>query len=358
MSTPLLQNILDQSAALQTVADYQFGPGFAAIQRSAELLRNSKRIILTGMGASLFACIPMRYALTAKGVSVSVVETAELLYFLDPALDSDTAIILVSRSGESVETVKLLDLLENRQCVTIGVVNVPGSSLASRTMEHLVLNSPADQLVAVQTYIATVVALLLLAAAYLGELDLAKPDLASAIAQLGPWVTDCVAGSQSWPEFVDLTTPLYLLSRGAGLASVDEGVLLMHEVAKTPATGMSVAQFRHGFVEAADERIRAVVLGTQPATSAIDQQFATDLTRMGAAVRWIGPLDSGSSLRAFGAWPQGVPPRFASVFEAVPLQLVAYRTAESRGLVPGLFRWAATVTGSESGFPGLSGKAK
>jgi glutamine---fructose-6-phosphate transaminase (isomerizing) len=225
-------------------------------------------------------------------------------------------------------------------------------------MEHLVLNSPADQLVAVQTYIATVVTLLLLAAAYLGELDLAKPDLATTITQLAPWVTECVAASQSWPEFVDLTTPLYLLSRGSGLASVDEGVLLMHEVAKTPATGMSVAQFRHGFVEAADERIRAVVIGTQPATSAIDQQFAVDLTRMGAAVRWIGPLDAGSSLQGLGAWPQSVPARFASVFEAVPLQLLAYRTAESRGLVPGLFRWASTVTGSESGFPGLSDKAK
>ena len=117
---------------------------------------------------------------------------------------------------------------------------------------------------------------------------------------------------------------------------------------------MSVAQFRHGFVEAADERIRAVVIGTQSVTAAIDHQFAEDLTNMGAAVRWIGPLDAGSSLRGLGAWPQTAAARFACVLEAVPLQLLAYRTAESRGLTPGLFRWASTVTGSESGFPGLS----
>ena len=354
MSTPLFENILAQPAALRVVADYQFGPGYASLLRGAELLRKSKRIVLTGMGASLFACVPMRYALAAKGIAVSVVEAAELLHFLDAALDSDTAVILVSRSGESIETVKLLDLLEQRGCPTVGIVNVPDSTLAARTTGHILLNSPADQLVAVQTYIATVVTILLLAAAYLGELDAAKSDLASVVVNLSAWIQECAGSSQTLQWFVDLTSPLYILSRGPGLASVDEGVLLMHEVAKTPATGMSVAQFRHGFVEAADERIRAVVIGTQSATAAIDRQFAVDLSKMGAAVRWIGPLDRGSSLHALGAWPETVVARFASVFEAVPLQLLAYRTAESRGLTPGLFRWASTVTGSESGFPGLS----
>jgi glutamine---fructose-6-phosphate transaminase (isomerizing) len=355
MTTPLFENILAQPTALRLVADYQFGPGREALMRSAKLLRNSKRIVLTGMGASLFGCVPMRYALAEKGVAVSVVETAELLHFLSAELDHDTAAVLVSRSGESVETVKLLDLLDHRHYPTVGVLNVPGSTLAGRTTEHILLNSPADQLVAVQTYIATAVTLLLLAAAYLDELDDAKADLESTITDLAGWIEECLAASRAAQEFNELTSPLYILSRGPGLASVDEGVLLMHEVAKTPATGMSVAQFRHGFVEAADERIRAVVIGTQALTAAIDHQLAVDLTKMGAAVRWIGPLDSGSSLKTLGAWPRAVPSRFASVFEAVPLQLLAYRTAESRGLTPGLFRWASTVTGSESGFPGLKG---
>jgi glutamine---fructose-6-phosphate transaminase (isomerizing) len=355
VSTPLFENILAQPSALEAVGHYQFGPGLSTLMRVAELLSKSKRIVLTGMGASLFACVPARYALASNGIAVSVVETAELLYFLGSELDHNTAVILVSRSGESVETVKLLDLLTHRNCPTIGVVNVPGSTLSARTTEHILLNSPADQLVAVQTYIATVVVLLLLAAAYLGELDAAKSDLAAVKPQLAPWIEECAATSLAAQEFIELTSPLYILSRGPGLASVEEGVLLMHEIAKTPATGMSVAQFRHGFVEAADERVRAVVIGTQSATAKIDHQFAVDVTKMGAAVRWIGPLHLGSSLRALGTWPKTTQTRFDSLFEAVPLQLLAYRTAESRRLTPGSFRWASTVTGTESGFPGLTG---
>jgi glutamine---fructose-6-phosphate transaminase (isomerizing) len=354
MSTTLLENILAQPRALQQVADYQFGPGLPVIMRCAELLRQSKSLILTGMGASLFACTPMRYALAARGINASVIETAELLYFLDVMLNSGTAVILVSRSGESIETVRLLERLNQHGCPAVGVVNVPDSTLAAGATEHILLNSPADQLVAIQTYSATVVSLLLLAAAYFGDLGFAKAELAATISNLGPWIDTCVAASKTWQRFVDLTSPLYILSRGSGLGSVEEGVLLMHEVAKTPATGMSVAQFRHGFVEAAGREVRAVVIGTQPTTSTLDRQFALDLIQMGAVVRWIGPLEPRSPLCGLGDWPANMPPRFASIFEAPPLQLLAYRTAESRGVVPGVFRWASTITGSEFGFPGLT----
>jgi hypothetical protein len=42
--------------------------------------------------------------------------------------------------------------------------------------------------------------------------------------------------------------------------------------------------------------VRAVVIGTQPATFALDHQFALDLMQMGVAVRWTGPPDPASSL--------------------------------------------------------------
>jgi glutamine---fructose-6-phosphate transaminase (isomerizing) len=351
VSTPLLENILAQPSALQIVADHQLGPGLTALRRCAELLKSSKRIVLTGMGASLFACGPMRYVLAGRGIDVCVVETAELLYFLDALAGPGTVLVLVSRSGESVETVKLLDHVH---CPTIGVTNVPDTTLAIRTTEHILVNSPSDQLVAAQTYVATVATLLLLAGVYLDEVNSVKAELETTIRLFPGWVDDTISASQNWQSFIDLTSSLYILGRGPGLASVDEGVLLMHEVAKTPTAGMSVAQFRHGFVEAADKNIRAVIIGTQPVTLQLDRQFAGDLRRMGAAVSWIGPLLAPEGVNTFGNWRDNVPARFASLFEVVPLQLLAYRTAESRGLVPGLFRWASTVTGSEAGFPGLS----
>lgn len=352
MSTPLFANIAAQPEALQQVLRFHSGEGLPALQRSAALIRQSSRILLTGMGASLFACQPLRYLLSHYGASVAVVEAAELLYFLDRIADRNTSVVLVSRSGESVEVIRLLDLLAERGCNTIGVANVAGSSLLSRTSAQILLGSPADQLVAIQTYVATVTVLLLLGAASNGDLTQAFGELHSSVEILRAHVPECIQASLQWQSFHS-NSALYLLGRGPSLASVEEGVLLMHETAKAPAVGMSAAQFRHGPVEAADGNMRAVVMGTQTATAKLDFQLARDLTHMGADVRWIGPLISASGPMALTPWPGDVPALFQPVFEVIPLQLLAYRAAEARGITPGDFRWAPTITSSEAGFPAL-----
>ena len=143
---------------------------------------------------------------------------------------------------------------------------------------------------------------------------------------------------------------MYLLGRGPAYGSVEEGVLLMHEVAKSPAVGMSVAQFRHGPVEVVDGEFRAVVFGTQAATAALDAALANDLIGMGGQVRWIGPASPGCDAVPLCSWPASVPQRFTSIVEVVPLQLAAYKKAELGGIRPGDFRWAPAVTTSEQGF--------
>jgi glutamine---fructose-6-phosphate transaminase (isomerizing) len=121
----------------------------------------------------------------------------------------------------------------------------------------------------------------------------------------------------------------------------------MHETAKAPAVGMSVAQFRHGPVEVTDERFRGIVIGTQAATVELDEALAADLTRMGGTVRWIGPAARATSLYR---WPDSVPVRFTEIVDVIPLQMAAYRKAEWKGIRPGDFRWAPLVTKSEAGF--------
>jgi glucosamine--fructose-6-phosphate aminotransferase (isomerizing) len=353
VSTPLLANILAQPSALASVADHHFGPGFEALSRAADLLRGSERIVLTGMGASLFAALPLYYQLAAHGANVSIVDAAELLYFLAPVLDASTTVILISRSGESVEILKVLELLTQRRSTAIGLVNVPDSTLAKQTATHILLNSPADQLVAIQTYTATLVTLALLGAACLNEFAAAQSDWTNTLSGFAAWVTECATAGETGRGFASLPSPLYILGRGAALASVEEGVLLMHEVSKSPAVGMSIPQFRHGPVEVADEHFRAIVIGTQPATADIDRQLAAELSRMGGRIRWLGPHASASPCEPLCPWPENLPARFLSLFETIPLQLLAYRTAEARGILPGVFRWAGAITNSESGFPGL-----
>ncbi len=348
MTDPLFENILAQPGALAKVAEHQFGPGREALLRSAELLRNSKRIVISGMGASLFASIPLSYALGGHGVEVSVIETSELLYFLPSTIDRGTAVILVSRSGESVEVTKSIALLKDRSSCIIAVVNVQRSTLATQATETISVGSPPDQLVAIQTYTGTLVALALLGAAYQNELDSARDELETTVATVERMLGECLRAE--WHDFIDVGSPLYLLGRGASLASVHAGALLMHEVAKMPGVAMSSAQFRHGPVEVVSEDFRAIVLGSQETTAALDLALAQDLTRIGGNIRWVGPLGPTSEVIPLCPWPEKVPSRFCSLPEMIPLQLLAYRTAQAKGVASGGFRFAPAVPLSETGF--------
>jgi glucosamine--fructose-6-phosphate aminotransferase (isomerizing) len=350
VSTPLLENILHQAEAVRAVAKHQLEAGQENLLRAAELMRSRKRILLSGMGASYFACLPSYYRLLQRGWDITAVETSELLYLLPSSLGVDTVTLLVSRSGESVEVIKLLPLLKQRYSAIVGIVNVPDSTLSSKADRTIVMNSPADQFAAIQTYTATLVVLALLEAAVFDELDTAQAELQTAVELLADFIPKCVKESERWQEFLEDDRPVYLLGRGPALGAVFEGVLLMHEVGKSPAVGMSVAQFRHGPVEVVDSSFRTIVIGTSATTARLDAALAEDLGKMGGQVRWVGPVVKGTRVMSLSSWPNDVPSRFSSMIETLPLQMAAYRKAEIRGFKPGEFRWAPLVTTSEAGF--------
>jgi glucosamine--fructose-6-phosphate aminotransferase (isomerizing) len=347
---PLVENIIGQGTSLPAAARYQFGEGAAALERAAGLVRAATQVVLSGMGASQFGSVALGCSLAGRGIPATVIEASELLYYNFPSAGAGTCAILVSRSGESVEVVKLLPILRAQGCAVIGVTNEPESILARSADESLLLQSPPDQMVAIQSFTATALVLSLLGAAVFGEFDRARAELEPAFGPLPRWIETTLAVSERWRGFLDPATPLYFLGRGPSLATVREAVLLMHETAKMAAVGMSSAEFRHGPVEAIGPQFRAVIFGTARPTAALDLALAEDLVRLGAQIRWIGPMVKDGQVTALCAWPDCFNGLFAPLFEVIPAQIAAYRMAEIRSLKIGEFHYAPQVTTEETGF--------
>ncbi len=330
---PLLQNILAQPENLARVGDYHLGDGQSALRQAARGIGSARRLILSGMGSSLWACYPLCDYLAARGILSTVMDAAELLHYQQRAC-RDAVVILVSRSGESVEVVKLLPLCKTQGATIIGITNEPGSTLARQSDHVVLMASRADEAVAVQTYTATLATLYLLGAAVVAEPS-AEGELRSLIASMAAGMNEWVAASETWRSFFENASTIYLLARGASVASAMEGALLFHEVAKFPAISMGAGSFRHGPVEVVDDKFRAVVFAPNDATRELNLALARDLTRLGGQVHCIHP---------------DAPAALAPVIEIVPVQLAALRLAEWRGIVPGKFRVAAQVTRTEEGF--------
>ena len=333
----LLQDILNQPRSLSCVIDHHVGEGAEDLEHAGGIVRGARNVIFTGMGSSLFAAIPAVCLLNDAGIAAEGVDASELLYYRKGAIHRGTTVVLISRSGDSVETIKLLPFIRDKGANTIGLTNTEDSTVGRELQTWILLGSDADQMVAIQSYSATLFVLLLLAM----EAVHRRPSAAAftmLVEMLQKSIEANLAGSDKWPDFLNGAEAIYLLGRGPSMASVYEGALMFNEAARIPSVGMSAAQFRHGPVEVVDDRFRGFVFASSQVTMELDVALATDLAHLGARIETCSA-------------PLEIAP-FQPLVEIVPVQFAACRLAESKGITPGEFRYAGQVTTAESGFRG------
>lgn len=343
----LRSNIQAQPESLANTLRHLRHDGVPALKEAAARLRSARKVVITGMGASLFASIPLQYQLCSLGIDAVAVEAGELLHYLDHAC-KHAVVIMVSRSGESVEIAKLLEKMKGNVPI-IGVSNEPESLLARSASVSLQIASLQDQMVAIQTYTGTILTLHLLASHVAGSFESDVEEVQQHLPTFASLVETNMKSLVQWDAFLIPHASLYLLARGASLASAYEGALLFHEVAKSPAVAMPVASFRHGPVEVVDHTFRGFVFAPEDSTRSLNLALANDVTRFGGLIRLIGPAPEASPKLESCNVPS-VSASLLPLFQIVPLQAAAYRLAELRGIVPGSFRFAPQVAVDEASF--------
>jgi glucosamine--fructose-6-phosphate aminotransferase (isomerizing) len=335
-ASALLSDIRGQADSIRGVIERHFAGG---LERPADALRSARHVILTGMGSSLYACFPAAHLLIEKGIQASVVDAAELLYYQMGLCGPGCTVVMVSRSGETIEVVKLLRAIQASGARTVGVTNEPDSTLAREPELSIVVGSQKDQLVAIQSYTGTVATLAMVAFTAGGSSASETRDLTAPLAQA---VHDTVVPLvETMPlSGIETARAVYLLGRGSSLGSVREGALLFNEAARTPSVALTAAEFRHGPVEVVDDGFFGFVFASQPATAALDRRLAADISAGGGRAVIASDL----------ARCDGVHPVFAPVLEIIPVQIAALRLAQAKGISPGNFRFAPLVTSTEAGF--------
>ena len=346
-SEQMKARISAQPESLRKVLEYQCGPGADALLKAAALIGSRRQVVITGMGASYYAALPLESYLCRLGMNAIAVEAGELLHFRSNAY-RDSVVVAVSRSGESIEIAKLLIAMKGKQPI-IGITNLPESSLARGADVAISIQSQSDDIVALQTYTGTLLALALLGSAVVEELARAKSEVEGFLPAFEERVASSLGSTLEWDEFLSPGTSLYLLARGGSYGSALEGALLFHEVAKASAVAMPTASFRHGPVEVVDANFRAFIFAPQDTTQPLNAALAQDLVRFGGQVRVIGPADQNLISLPLLETPK-LNSLFAPTFEIVPVQAAALRLAEIRDIVPGGFRFAPPVALDEASF--------
>jgi glucosamine--fructose-6-phosphate aminotransferase (isomerizing) len=285
-------------------------------------------IVFGAIGASQSAAIPVVRALRARGRRAFLLTASELA--IPGARELGDAFVLVSQSGASAETLDALDALEGAPVLAVSAQH--DSPVASRAGAWLPLGPMTDTPVATLSYTATLQTLGMLGDA-LSEQPRdgwqGVPAMAEAVLGACARIAEDLA-----PAFAAMTS-LDAVGGGTAEGSAVETALLVREGLRLPATGMETRQYLHGPMESVAGGLGAILFGGRR-----ERELAATLTSLGATVALIGAAEHVAGAQGAAgviALPEASPTA-APILQILPVQLLAERVAQRRGLPIGELR--------------------
>jgi glucosamine--fructose-6-phosphate aminotransferase (isomerizing) len=337
-----LEDILDQPRALQaTLENLDTSQSLTTLShRLAE--GEFHRVVLTGMGSSFHALHPLNLQLISHGFTALMVETSELVHYQSRFFDPRTLIIAVSQSGQSAEMIRLAEVNRKRSAV-IAVTNTPQSPLVEHSTAALFTRAGSEFSVSCKTYVTALMAL-----KFLGDI-LCHRDPAQSRRELNSAPASASEYLGRWKEHVEILAKrlhrirhLFFVGRGASLAAVGSGALIVKESDHFHAEGMSSAAFRHGPFEMLSKDTFVVVFSGDEKTRDLNRRLLADIQQGGGRAEFVG---ENSALEPFRLQDHGDSIR--PIVEILPVQMITIALAALANREAGKFERAAKITTTE-----------
>ncbi|MBI4435614.1 glutamine--fructose-6-phosphate transaminase (isomerizing), partial [Candidatus Uhrbacteria bacterium] len=297
------------------------------------------RIVIVGCGSAYYAGLVGEYLLEElAGIPVEV-ELASEFRYRKPLLTTRTAVLAISQSGETADTLEAVREAKRKNALALGLVNVVGSSIARETDAGVYNHAGPEVGVASTKAFVSQLTVLTLMAVYLGQLRGALTrgsEILAGLAELPNLVREilsCRDQVTSIASTLKGAEHCLFLGRTFHAPIAYEGALKLKEVSYIHAEGYTSGEMKHGPIALINEGFPCVVLC--PQDSMFEKNWS-NIQELKARGGHIIAVTSGEPISSIGS--QIVLPQTHEVLQpilsTIPLQLLAYETAVARDLDP------------------------
>jgi glutamine---fructose-6-phosphate transaminase (isomerizing) len=342
--TPFIKDILNQSEVLShSIPQYDFSP----LKTLQGEIASGKidRIIITGMGASLYGGYAAWLTLVQHGLPAYIIDAAEILHYTPQIITPASLVWIVTQSGRSAELLPLLDIVKQSKARLITTTNNPNSPLGNASIVSMPILSPTELTVSTVTFTTTLASLQLAALALCGKpVEAARQDLLWTAQALQPYLDKWETHVSSMQQRISLNNKLFIVGRGPSLPATMTGSLIQSEAAKMAVVGLNAAEFRHGPYELGAPDLTILILAGAEKTRELNKKLCEDLLGFQSKAFWVSsqPADNLPWIE-MPAW-RGCGMALA---EILPLQLLTIALANQKGLEAGKFFHSGKITLTE-----------
>ncbi|KPK21367.1 MAG: glutamine amidotransferase [Dehalococcoidia bacterium SM23_28_1] len=343
----MLKEISEQpEAILDTIRGRaRFEPPSVALEDVAiprRRLGQIRRVVLVGMGTSLHAAMVGRHYIEQIARIPAEVDNSSEFRYRKPLLGSDTLVVSVGQSGETVDTLAAMDEARRQEALQITICNVVGSQ-ATRIADGVVYTRCGLEVgvASTKTFTAAIVALYLLACYLAQERGIVDDEahlrsLITPLARMPSIVGQVTQRDEEYEwlahRFSRYNNFLYL-ARGLQFPIAMEGALKLKEVSYIHAEGYPAGEMKHGPIALIDEEMPVVAIALRDElydkmTSNMEQVKAREGTVI--AIASEGDEELAKKVDHVIYLPQASP-SLMPIVAAIPLQFFAYHIAVRRG---------------------------
>ncbi|HEX8227423.1 MAG TPA: glutamine--fructose-6-phosphate transaminase (isomerizing) [Candidatus Saccharimonadales bacterium] len=253
-----------RSAILGRADPTKAGVKLGGLETVTSQLKYIDRIVIVACGTSYYASLVGEYLIEElAGIPVEVQLASEFKYRDEP-FSRSTAILAVSQSGETADTIAALEKVGGYGVLRLGVVNAPGSTIARITDAGVYCHAGPEQAVAsTKAFIAQVTALTLIA---LHLSDGKTPLYRSLIQELNdlPAKAQAIlddadsikAVAEKYKDYRDFL----FIGRHYSYPCALEGALKLKEVSYIHAEGYAAGEMKHGPLAMVDDKFPTFAL--------------------------------------------------------------------------------------------------
>jgi glucosamine--fructose-6-phosphate aminotransferase (isomerizing) len=311
--------------------------GLEGIQRD---LAKTRRVVISACGTAWHAGLVGDYLFEDLARLPTDVEYASEFRYRNPIIDEGTVFIAISQSGETADTLAALREAKEKGALTLGVVNVVGSTIARETDAGVYIHAGPEIGVAstkaftCQLAVEAMLALMMGRRRFMGQNLLER--YMKALAALPQQIEKILALSDHVKkiasQYVDRDNWLFL-GRGYQYPIALEGALKLKEISYIHAEGLPAAEMKHGPIALISDGMPVVFIC--PRCHTYDKIISNIEEVRARKGRVIAVATEGDDL--IGEYADHVvfvPDTLAPlqpILTVVPLQLLAYHAAVLRG---------------------------
>ncbi len=312
---------------------------------SPEELRNVNKIMVLACGTSAYAGQVAKYAIEHWCRLPVEVELSHEFRYRDPIVDSNTLVVAISQSGETMDTLMAVRYAKEQGAKILAICNTNGSTIPREADAVLYTHAgPEIAVASTKAFLAQITAAYLLGL-YLAQIRGNKfqgeiKDILADLAKVPGKIQQVLDNSGQIRELAQLMKDagsVLFLGRHVGFPVAMEGALKLKELAYIHAEGFAAGELKHGPIALIEEGQPVFVVVPSPrGRDSLHAKVVSNIQEIRArGAKTIVIAEEGDdAVKAYAEhifYVPETPTLLAPLLTTVPLQIFACELATAKG---------------------------